>query len=369
MKTYEAIFNEDQTTGVYGISLVKRPAMEGIFIALSKQEPIHFKEVNKEQRKIIGLVLEPGKLVPQYDEESKEAYNIFFPEETVTNLAYNFFKQNFHKNSSLEHDLKIEGVTFVESWIVEDVKLDKQSLYGFEYPKGSWLVVLKIDNEDVWSNYVKTGLVQGFSIDGLLELKELKEIKEIKEIKKTETKMSEILTEIKDLIKTAFSKKEVVELGSIKTADGKVKIEYDGDVLEVGKPAWVMAEDETKLPVPIGEHPLEDGSILIVSQEGIIGEIKSIEEAPADKDLNNEKVTDKTNQDTQIAKEIESAIKSILIKYSEIENKVNEVITQNNDLKLALSEQPATKKINAVPTQVLELTAYEKFRNFNKNFK
>jgi hypothetical protein len=342
MKTYEAIFNEDQTTGVYGISLVKKPAMEGTFIALSKQEPILFKEVDKEQRKVVGLVLEPNKLIPRFNKESKEEYNIVFSEDTIKNLSYNFFKQNFHKNSSLEHNSKIEGVTFVESWIVEDVKLDKQNLYGFEYPVGSWVAVLKIDNEDIWNNYVKTGAVQGFSIDGLLELKEIN-------LNKKDIKMSEILTEIKDLIKASFSKKEEVKLGAIKTVDGSVTIEFDGDILEVGKPAWIMAEDGTKVPVPIGEHPLEDGTILVVTEEGIVGEIKTPqaeEEAPAPENL-----TEKANQDTQIAKEIESAIKSILIKYSEIESKVNEVIKQNEELKLALSEQPATKKINVVPTQ------------------
>lgn len=345
MKTYEAIFNEDQTTGVYGISLVKKPAMEGSFIALSKQEPIQFKEVDKEQRKVVGLVLEPNKLIPRYDEKSKEEYNIVFSENTIKNLSYNFFKQNFHKNSSLEHSSKIEGVTFVESWIVEDVKFDKQNLYGFEYPKGSWLAVLKIDNEDIWNNYVKTGAVQGFSIDGLLELKE---------INKNDIKMSDVLTEIKDLIKTAFSKKEEVKLGAIKTADGSVTIEFDGDVLEVGIPAWIMAEDDTKVPVPIGEHPLEDGTILIVTEEGIVGEIKqpqTEEEAPIEEGMSTETVSEKANQDTQIAKEIESAIKSILIKYSELEAKVDAVIKDNSELKLALSKTPAKTKINLTATQ------------------
>lgn len=350
MKTYEAIFNEDQTTGVYGISLVKKPAMEGTFIALSKQQ-IKFVEVDKEQRKVVGLVLEPNKLIPRFDEKSKEEYNIVFSENTIKNLSYNFFKQNFHKNSSLEHTSKIEGVTFVESWIVEDVKFDKQNLYGFEYPKGSWLAVLKIDNDDIWNNYVKTGAVQGFSIDGLLELKE---------INNNEIKMNmDVLNEIKDLIKTAFAKK--VELGAIKTADGSVTIEFDGDVLEVGQPAWIMAENDTKVPVPIGEHPLEDGTVLVVTEEGIVGEIKQPqpeEEAPTEEDMSTETVTEKTNQDTQIAKEIESAIKSILIKYSEVQNEVTEiktmlskVIEENKELKVALSETPAKTKINAVPTQ------------------
>ena len=60
MKTYEAIFNEE-VSGVYAVSLVESPAMEGLFIALNKQEEIQFKEVDKEQRILMGLVLEPNK--------------------------------------------------------------------------------------------------------------------------------------------------------------------------------------------------------------------------------------------------------------------------------------------------------------------
>lgn len=344
MKTYEAVFNEDQTTGVYGISLVKKPAMEGTFIALAKQEPIQFKTVDEDKRIIVGLVLEPNKLIPRFDRKTGEDYNIIFGEQTVINLAYNFFRQKFNNNSTIEHNdnAKLNSLSFVENWIVEDVKIDKQSLYGFEYPKGSWLVKAKIYDKSEWEKYVKTGIVEGLSIDGLLELKE---------INKNDIKMSDVLTEIRDLIKTTFSKKEEVKLGAIKTADGSITIEFDGDILEVGYPAWIMAEDETKVPIPIGEHPLEDGTILVVTEEGVVGEIKqpkTEEEAPTQEEAT---VSDKSNQDTKIAKEIESAIKSILIKYSELEGKVDTVIKENAELKLALSETPAKTKINLTATQ------------------
>jgi hypothetical protein len=39
-------------------------------------------------------------------------------------------------------------------------------LYNFEVPKGTWMVSMKVNNEDVWHNFVKTGAVKGFSIEG-----------------------------------------------------------------------------------------------------------------------------------------------------------------------------------------------------------
>ena len=36
-----------------------------------------------------------------------------------------------------------------------DSKIDKSALHGFNYPVGSWVACMKIENEDVWSNYIK----------------------------------------------------------------------------------------------------------------------------------------------------------------------------------------------------------------------
>jgi hypothetical protein len=117
------------------------------------------------------LVLEPNK--PVYRNQNGEEFNIVFNEETIKNLSYHFFKAGHQKNSTIEHKDKINGVTFVESWLVEDSKKDKSALYGFSYPKGSWVATMKVDDDDIWNNYVKTGKVQGFSVDAMLELKEV----------------------------------------------------------------------------------------------------------------------------------------------------------------------------------------------------
>lgn len=410
IKTYEAIFDEEHNTGVYGISLVENPAMEGLFVALNKDEKIQFKELNKEERKVVGLVLEPNK--PIYRNNQGEEYNIVFSEQTIKNLSYNFFKQNFQKNSTIEHESenKIENVTFVESWIVEDVKTDKQQLYGFNYPKGSWLAVLKIDNDEVWNDYVKTGAVKGFSIDGLLSLKEVKMsknqtnngteiwfsgamltkgsevfklngefledgnhilltdieievekgiVKNLKSINMSKEVLEETQkqTTLLEKLLLAFTPKQEpkevkVEFGSVKTADGQITIEYEGDDFVVGGSAWIMADAETKVPVPVGEHPLEDGRILVVTEEGIVAEIKeAVSEAPAESPAQ-EPMSETAKNDAEIAKEIETAIKSILIKYSALEEKVDAVLKENAELKVALSQEPAKKRINAVPTQL-----------------
>ena len=350
MKTYNAIYNPILNKGVYGISLVENPAMEGLVIALNKHTEIQLKEVDKEQRILMGLVLEPNK--PIYRNQNGEEFNIVFNEETIKDLSYGFFKNNKQSNSTIEHNdsQKIEGVTFTESWIVEDAKIDKSANFGFNYPKGSWMAVMKVDNEEVWNDYVKTGKIKGFSIDAMLSLEEinLKSDINMSEQAKTNSLLEKILL--------AFTPKEIeLKLGSIALADGSLMIEFEGEMLEVGISCWITAEDGTRVPVPVGEHPLEDGTVLVVTQEGIVGEVLpgvSPEEAPAEVEATDE---GKVSNDAQIAQEIESAIKSILIKYSEIEKTVIELKAENEKLKgefLELSKQPASKPVKGTVVQM-----------------
>ena len=360
MKTYEAKYDPLKNKGVYGISLVENPAMEGLFIALSKDEPLQLKEIDKEQRILMGLVLEPNK--PIYRNQNGEEFNIVFNEETIKELSYGFFKNNNHSNSTIEHDIdqNIKGVTFTESWIVENPKIDKSTNFGFEYPKGSWLAVMKVDSDEVWNDYVKTGKVQGFSIDAMLSLEEVN-LKSNIEMSNTNSLLEKILM--------ALTPSKKVQLGSMMLADGSLKIEWEGEALSEGLSVWVTADDGTKVPVPVGEHPLEDGTILVVEQEGICKEVKPASEpegepAPA-QDMSS--VGQVTTNESKMVEEVSNAIKSVLIKYSEMEAKVTDLQKQI----IELGKQPSEKKITktSVNVDLSKMTNFERLKyNRENNF-
>lgn len=362
IKSYEAIFDEN-LEGVFAISLVESPAMEGNFIALNKQPKIEFKEVDKEQRILMGLVLEPNK--PIYRNDNGEEYNIVFSSQTIKDLSYNFFKSNHQSNSTIEHDVnqRIEGVTFVESWIVEDTEKDKSALYGFSYPKGSWLATMKVDSDDVWNDYVKSGKVQGFSIDAILSLKEINF--------KSEINMSnQIVDAISKGFQMVFNKKEAeveVKLGSVKSKDGEIVFEFDGEIPQAGASGWITGEDGTKIPLPIGEHETEDGKVIVVTEEGLIAEVKdAMVDEPTPEAMQTE--TPQSGVSEAQASEIANAVKSVLIKYSEEMNiKFSELQKANEELKaevLELSKQPAAKTPKSVPTQSgTKLTLTQRLNN------
>jgi hypothetical protein len=183
--------------------------------------------------------------------------------------------------------------------------------------------------------------------------------------KVVEKSLLELLKDLPNQIKLALSpKKAEIKLGSIKTANGELTIEYDGETMLVGQSAWIMAEDGTKVPVPVGEHPLEDGTVLIVTEEGVIAEVRTMEAET--EVVETEMETDgKVSNDAKIASEIESAIKSILIKYSEQEQKLVTLTTQVEEL----GKQPASKGIRQpeVNVDLSKMTKKERLLNNLRN--
>ena len=170
LKVIELIIDEEEEyAGIEAISIVENPAIQEDFVALSEQEKlIELASQDDEKRILMGAALIPNKKIyrQRATEDGVEEYEIFFSEDTVR-LASELFLANGNQNeSTLEHQYKINGMSVVESWIVEDNLHDKSRKYGMNVPVGTWMVSVKVYNEDVWNNYVKTGEVKGFSIEG-----------------------------------------------------------------------------------------------------------------------------------------------------------------------------------------------------------
>ena len=164
MKTIELYIDEEnEFSGIEAISVVENPAIEEDFIALKKHE-VQLAEVDAEKRILMGPALIPNKQI--YRTNGEEEYNIFFSEDTVKKASELFLSRGKQNNSTLEHQVDLQGLSVVESWIIEDSNMDKSKKYGLSLPKGTWMVSVKVNNDDIWNNYVKEGKVKGFSIEG-----------------------------------------------------------------------------------------------------------------------------------------------------------------------------------------------------------
>ena len=156
------IDEENEFSGIDAISLVENPAIEEEFVAL-KKVPLLLKEIDPEKRILMGAALVPDKKILRKDKDGK--YFIYFSKDTVRKASELFLERGHQSKATLEHQETISGVTVVESWLVEDKQKDKSSKYGFDVPVGTWMVSMKIHNDEVWEK-AKSGELNGFSIEG-----------------------------------------------------------------------------------------------------------------------------------------------------------------------------------------------------------
>lgn len=164
MRIVELIIDEDaEMYGIDAISLVDRPAIELDFIAL-KEQRVDFAEADTDKRILVGPALVPDK--PIYRKNGDDEFYVYFSKGTVRKAAELYLKHGNQANHTLEHEHNINGLTVVESWMVEDKEKDKSSYYGLDVPVGTWMVAVKVDNEAIWQEWVKEGKVKGFSIEG-----------------------------------------------------------------------------------------------------------------------------------------------------------------------------------------------------------
>ena len=165
MKFFELVLDEGKLLhGIDAISIVEHPAIEEDFITMSKEHKFEFKEVDQEKRILMGAAMIPDK--PIYRRDGDDEYYVFFTKETIRRASELYLMNGKQGNATLEHEVKINGLSLVESWIIEDSTKDKSRAYDLQYPVGTWMVSMKVNNDDIWEEYVKSGKVKGFSIEG-----------------------------------------------------------------------------------------------------------------------------------------------------------------------------------------------------------
>jgi hypothetical protein len=332
------------------------------FITLSQQKEIQLATINEEQRILLGAVLIPNQ--PIYRNQDGHEFNIVFPAETIKQVQQNFSRQGYQNNSTIEHSgTQIEDVTFVETWIKMDEVHDKSVHYGFNEPVGTWFAAMKVNNEDIWNNYVKTGKVKGFSIDGVFDMEKVN-------LKSEYMNINEIVNAIKDgfaSIKLSNETEQVeVAMATMMLKDGVTVLEAES--FDAGVPVFIVAENGDKVPAPIGEHELEDGRVLVITEEGMIAEIKDamveeveVEEAPIEMTSENQFAelvkSIVTSMSVEVAKQIESV-------RTELSAQIAEVKTSQVEVKASTKAKPeVAQTLNAN----VKMTRSQKIQNNLKN--
>ncbi len=206
MDIVELILDEEseEMVGIEAVSIVSAPAIDESFVALSSDE-IKLAKVDDEKRIVMGCALVPNKMI--FRKRNDTTFYVYFSEDTVRRASELFFQNGNQSNATLEHQMKANNLTVVESWIVEDEVKDKSAIYGLNAPVGSWVISMKIEDDELWQQIKEGKKYTGFSIEGYFADKA--------SIKKSEMSTEEveaelILSKIKDVIIKAELHSEVI---------------------------------------------------------------------------------------------------------------------------------------------------------------
>ncbi len=143
-----------------------------------------------------------------------------------------------------------------------------------------------------------------------------------------------------------------VKLEQRKLEDGVTIIEADEFAPE--NEVVIITEDEQRIPLPIGEYKMEDGMILVVTEEGLIAEIKEeaaeeeeeVIEEEAKKDYE-EKEEEMADESKPVKKVVESIVKETFFNEIETLKKENEELKSKLE-NLSKVETEETEKVEEV---------------------
>lgn len=145
-----------------------------------------------------------------------------------------------------------------------------------------------------------------------------------------------------------------VKLEQMKLTDGVSILE--ADVFEAGNEVFIVTEDEQKIPLPVGEYELEDMRILVVTEEGMIAEIKEAAEEAPEVEIEVEQpeaapMEEEMAAEAPIKKTVESIIKETFF------SKMEELQAENEALKAELAKHTAQPIEEAKEEAPVELAA------------
>lgn len=161
-----------ETAADFKISLVRRPAIQRKFIALSADEvtPQAYTKLalRAAQQVVTGPVLIPDLPIRRTHPDGTQYY-VSFSESTIAQLSRSSLQQLPIVTD--EHQNAVKEVVLVESWLISNPTCDKAVQLGLtDLPAGTWMASYHIPDAAYWEKEIASGAKQGFSIEGLFEL-------------------------------------------------------------------------------------------------------------------------------------------------------------------------------------------------------
>ena len=339
IEVFELVIDIDDESGVTAIALVDQPAIESNWMAFSKQSEYKFAVKDEDKRIIEGYFMVADLLIPRIGEHG-EKFFVKFSAKTIEAIREKQSRLGMTNNFNLMHDPNkiAKGVYMLDNIIIDNER-GKVAPNEFEkVPNGSLWGSAKVDNDEIWEQ-VKNGTFKGFSVEGMF--------KQLEPVSMDEDLINKLRETIQDFEKSIednvqLSNKQTIDNMSKETLD-KVKKLIFGEVIEIKLMSMELADgtmisvepalevgamvtvevEGVVAPIPNGEYPLADGTIITIS-EGAISDIKEVE-AEEEEAMETEATTPvETVTEAKIRKIIEST-ETVFAKVETLETELENV--------------------------------------------
>jgi hypothetical protein len=317
---------------------------------LHKHSVYNFQTHSEDKRILAGALMVAD--FPMYRNMNGKEFFVKFSSETIEQLADRMVLNNKLTAFNFEHDSNKELADMhIQQFFIINTELGVNTPIGFEeLPNGSLFAFVKVNNEQVWNDYVKTGIVKGFSIEGNFATKEefseqtfLKEFQTIINMtdKKIATsKLDELVAKAKSLfsedVKEEVKVEEKIKMAEAKLTDGTL-VMWEGELAEG---TIVLLEDGNV--APDGEHTFEDGVVISIENGQVVAVAKPMNEQELAIQTLTEMVTKLETENAELKSNFEKSI-------TKVEEKFSAQIKESNKLTEDVLE--LVKTLVAEPTQ------------------
>jgi hypothetical protein len=345
---------EELEQGIDATALVENPAIQRNWMAFKEHKSYEFKTHNEDKRILAGALMVAD--FPMYRNMNGKEFFVKFSSETIEQLADRMVLNNKLTAFNFEHDSKKELADMhIQQFFIINTELGVNTPIGFEeLPNGSLFAFVKVNNEQVWNDYVKTGIVKGFSIEGNFATKEefseqtfLNEFQTIINMtdKKVATsKLDELVAKAKSLfsedVKVEEKVEEKVTMSEATLTDGTI-VMYEGELAEG---TIVLLEDGSA--APDGEHTFEDGTVISIEGGQVVAVAKPMTEQEMAIQKLTEMVTKLETENAELKSNFESSINKVEEKFSAQIKESNKLTEDVLELVKTLVAEPTQHQFN-----------------------
>lgn len=338
----ELIITDELIHQVFAVGLVDNPAIEVNWMKFSQEQKF---AVDKAKRILTGPLAIPNLEIYRTVEGNPDGKWVFFSESTIEKLSQNFLKFGHQNTSTHNHLFNLPGNTVIESWLISDETNDKALALGYKnLPKGTWMISVKVGDESYWNDYIESGILKGFSLEGMFDDKVVQQrIEQMGETKKPRKKrknkwklsMRKLLEYLKSL---NFSADATVSEITEEMEAAMFLLEFkEGDrIIEVDT-MWQATYSDDMTFLPEGEYAVKTSDmtanyIIVIGAEGKVLEMITpwgIEMQGTE----TETVVDTTVQTEEVVTETHSAeVESLKIENKNLEVKIAELTAKINQM-------------------------------------